>query len=118
MAVILVNDGDEQTARSMMTASALGGNIGAKYQLGLFLANGIGGEVEPEAAVAEFQMAAEAGDVRAMYQLGRCYEAGFGVEASSTEARRWMKKAAGLGNADAKEWCQKRDLEFPSTDDT
>jgi TPR repeat protein len=42
------------------------------------------------------------GNIDSMDSLGHCYETGSGVKQDLVEAKRWYKKAAELGDEDAK----------------
>ncbi|MDF1658145.1 MAG: tetratricopeptide repeat protein [Verrucomicrobiales bacterium] len=111
--VLLVEESPRE-ARQLMEAASKQNHLGALYHLGLFGANGVGGEVDPEMAAEKFESAATQGEVRSMFALGRCYEIGFGKSADFTEATRWIKMAAALGNQGALAWCQAREIEVTS----
>lgn len=113
LGVILLDAGDAAEARQIMDKAARQNHLGAIYHLGLFAANGIGAPVDPETAAIQFEAAAAQGEPRAMFAIGRCYEAGFGRKADFTEATRWIKMAAALGNQGAIAWCHSREIEVP-----
>lgn len=115
LGVLLVEEQPEE-ARQLMEAAAKQNHLGARYHLGLFAANGIGEAVNPELAASQFEAAAAQGEARAMFVLGRCHEVGFGKQADFTEATRWIKMAAALGNPGALAWCQAREIEVPSSE--
>ena len=50
-----------------------------------------------------YRKAADLGDALGMYNLGVCYYNGTGVTKDEAEAVKWWRKAADLGNAEAKE---------------
>lgn len=108
-AVVLAGEGKRDDAFRFMQSSATSGNVDAQYQLGLFYANRIGTEEGATLAASSFLAAAQQGHREAMVAIGKCYEQGYGLDASSTEAKRWMKKAASLGSEEAIEWCSVRE---------
>ena len=60
--------------------------------------DGEGVEQDYNLAYQYFTMSAEQGHASAMVDVGLCYEYGRGVEIDKTEAVKWYKKAADLGD--------------------
>ncbi|MEM1441331.1 MAG: tetratricopeptide repeat protein [Verrucomicrobiota bacterium] len=112
-AILLVETAPEES-RILLEAAAMQNHLGALYHYGLFAANGTGGPLDPVLAAEQFERAAMQGSERAMFAIGRCYETGFGKQPDFTEATRWIKMAASLGNPAALAWCQAREIEVPA----
>lgn len=71
------------------------------YKLGLRYANGIGGDVDFNAAVKSFRKAAKQGHMKAQLMLGLAYQSGKGVSVNSSKSQFWLTKAAEQGSAEA-----------------
>src|SRR5207248_6743145 len=74
----------------------------AQYQLGLMLADGIGGPKDDVAARAVFEKAAAQGHPGALERMGAFAQSGRGGPQDETAAKAYYEKAAALGNEDAK----------------
>ena len=70
-------------------------------QLGYFLCNGIGGDVDRERGIELYQRAAERHSNQACYNLGIIYEWGQGVEADPVKALDYYRQSERLGDGDA-----------------
>lgn len=66
----------------------------AQNHLGFFYQNGIGVEINPEAAFKFYSMAAEKGDADALYNQGQCYENAIGVKSDIVKATHCYEAAA------------------------
>lgn len=93
---------DPAEARLWTERAAQSGEVGAMYNLGLYLFEGIGGEQDPLQGVRWFRQAAERGLTDSQYNLGHIYEQGApGVAADAGEAYRWYLIAGRAGDAQA-----------------
>jgi len=88
-------------ARDLLSKAA-DTNPEAQYQLGLMLADGVGGPQDEAGARALFEKAAAQGHVGAMVQAGAFAQGGRGGPKDSDAAKAYYEKAAALGNEDAK----------------
>jgi uncharacterized protein len=77
-------------------------NAEAQYQLGLMIADGVGGPQDDVTARALFEKAAAQNHPAALERMGAFAQAGRGGEKNSTAAKAYYEKAAALGNEDAK----------------
>ena len=87
-------------------------NAEAQYQLGLMLADGIGGPKDDVGARALFEKAAGQGHPGALLQMGAFAQAGRGGPKDSDAAKAYYEKAAALGNADAKAALKRSDCPY------
>jgi len=115
---ITVMDPDPAGAYEAVESAAGNGIPSALFTLGVFQADGIGTIADKTASAVSFKKAAELGEVQAMYWFARCLEVGYGVETSFTEAQRWMKNAASLGNGNAERWCLEREIPVTGVSDS
>ncbi|MBR1594682.1 MAG: sel1 repeat family protein [Alloprevotella sp.] len=51
-----------------------------------------------------YEEAAEQGNANAQYNLGQCFYYGQGISRNRKEGVKWMKRAAGNGSEDAREF--------------
>ena len=79
--------------------AADGGLVAAQTALGCLL---LRLEKQGAEAIAYLQEAAEKGEAKAFEALGTCYYRGFGTRKNHRIAKRWWRKAAALGNLEAK----------------
>lgn len=94
----------EEKAVELYRKAAGVGHAPAMTNLGLMYQKGRGGlDKDGTAAVDWFQSAADRGDVFAMNNLGFAYEHGIGPGKELTVALLWYRKAAGLGNEQARQ---------------
>ncbi len=84
--------------------------VPALANLGVLYVNGAGVPKDEVKAAALFKEGAEKGDKVAMLFYAQCVEEGVGVPASRTEAVKWYRDAATLGEARAAEWLKKNGL--------
>lgn len=98
----LENQGNKQTARSLLAQSASMDYMPAIHALGWMHLQGIGMEEDRAQAFQHFLRAARSGYAESQYMLGVLYAQGWGVEASSTDSLYWIKKAADQGHTEAK----------------
>ena len=80
--------------------AADGGLVEAQTALGCLL---IKLEKQGTEAIVYLQEAAEKGEAKALQALGTCYYRGFGTRKNHRMAKRWWRKAAALGNLEAKQ---------------
>ena len=92
---------DEVAAREMLIKAALNNIENAQIELGIWLANGRGGDKDLEGAFAWFQIAALRGNVIAQNRLARMYVLGLGTEVKQEEAAKWFILARRAGHKDA-----------------
>ncbi|MEA2951645.1 MAG: uncharacterized protein QOJ96_1165, partial [Alphaproteobacteria bacterium] len=92
---------DPVQARSLL-AKAGETNAEAQYQLGLMIADGVGGPKDDVTARALFEKAAAQNHPGALERMGAFALAGRGGDKDATAAKAWYEKAAALGNEDAK----------------
>jgi TPR repeat protein len=93
---------DPVKARALLAKAAETNSAEAQYQLGLMIAEGVGGPQDDAAARALFEKAAAQGHVGAMVQMGAFAQAGRGGPKDESAAKAYYEKAAELGNEDAK----------------
>jgi TPR repeat protein len=92
---------DPVQARSLL-AKAGETNAEAQYQLGLMIADGVGGPKDDVTARALFEKAAAQNHPGALERMGAFAQEGRGGDKDATAAKAWYEKAAALGNEDAK----------------
>ncbi len=92
---------DPAQARSML-AKAGETNAEAQYQLGLMIADGVGGPKDDVTARALFDKAAAQNHPGALERMGAFAQEGRGGTKDSSAAKAYYEKAAALGNEDAK----------------
>lgn len=92
---------DPVRARAMLAKTAES-NAEAQYQLGMMLAEGIGGAKDDVAARALFDKAAMQSHPAALERMGAFAQSGRGGPADSAAAKVYYEKAAALGDEDAK----------------
>jgi uncharacterized protein len=92
---------DPAQARSLL-AKAGETNAEAQYQLGLMIADGVGGPKDDVTARALFAKAAAQNHAGALERMGAFAQEGRGGEKDATAAKAYYEKAAALGNEDAK----------------
>jgi len=93
---------DPAEARALLSQAAETNSPEAQFQLGLMLANGIGGPKDDVAARAMFEKAAAQGHADALDWMGSFAENGRGGPQDTGAAKTYYEKAAALGNEDAK----------------
>ena len=91
---------DPSEARYWLILAARSGVDTAQVELGIQLANGIGGDKDERSAFAWFQRAAEGGNVIGQNRLSRMYVLGLGTEADAVEAAKWYILARRAGHTD------------------
>jgi TPR repeat protein len=92
---------DPVQTRSLL-AKAGETNAEAQYQLGLMIADGVGGPQDDVTARALFEKAAAQNHPAALERMGAFAQSGRGGDKDATAAKAWYEKAAALGNEDAK----------------
>jgi TPR repeat protein len=92
---------DPVQTRSLL-AKAGETNAEAQYQLGLMIADGVGGPKDDVTARALFEKAVAQNHPGALERMGAFTQEGRGGEKDSTAAKAYYQKAAALGNEDAK----------------
>ncbi|HEV7879728.1 tetratricopeptide repeat protein [Bradyrhizobium sp.] len=92
---------DPVQARSLL-AKAGETNPEAQYQLGLMIADGVGGQQDDVTARALFEKAALQNHPAALERMGAFALEGRGGEKNSAAAKAYYEKAAALGNDDAR----------------
>jgi len=93
---------DPVKARTLLAKAAEANAPAAQYQLGMMMADGVGGPQDDVAARALFEKAAAQDHPGALERLGAFAETGRGGPKDSTAAKTYYEKAAALGNAEAK----------------
>jgi len=94
---------DPTKTRALLAKAAEGNSPEAQYQLGMMMAEGVGGPKDDIAARALFEQAAAQNHAGALERLGAFAKSGRGGPQDSSAAKAYYEKAAALGNADAKE---------------
>ena len=84
--------------------------VPALANLGVLYVNGHGVPKDEAKAAALFNAGAEKGDRLAMFFYAQCLEGGVGVRASRTEAVKWYREAASLGEPKAVDWLKQNGL--------
>ncbi len=93
---------DPAKTRALLAKAAEANAPAAQYQLGVMMADGIGGPQDDVAARALFEKAAAQDHPGALERLGAFAQAGRGGPKDTEAAKAYYEKAAALGNADAK----------------
>ena len=93
---------DPAKARAMLAKAAEKNSAEAQYQLGLMIAEGVGGEKDDVAARALFEKAAAQDHPGALERMGAFAQSGRGGPQDTSAAKAYYEKAAALGNEDAK----------------
>ncbi|KIZ41801.1 MULTISPECIES: tetratricopeptide repeat protein [Rhodopseudomonas] len=106
---------DPVRARALLEKGA-GTNAEAQYQLGMMLAQGLGGAKDDAGAKALFEKAAAQNHPGALERLGAFAQAGRGGPRDSDAAKAYYEKAAALGNDDAKAALKRADCPFAIKD--
>jgi TPR repeat protein len=94
---------DPAKSRAMLMRAAEKNSAEAQYQLGLMLADGIGGSQDEIAARALFEKAAAQDHAGALERMGEFAQSGRGGPQDTTAAKAYYERAAALGNDDAKD---------------
>jgi TPR repeat protein len=93
---------DPAEARAMLRRAAETNSAEAQFQLGLMMANGVGGPKDDVAARGLFEKAGAQGHAGALDWMGSFAESGRGGPEDREAAKSYYEKAAALGNDDAK----------------
>jgi uncharacterized protein len=93
---------DPAKARSLLAKGADANSAEAQYQLGMMIAEGVGGPKDDVAARALFQKAAAQGHAGGLERMGAFAQSGRGGPQDSAAAKAYYEQAAALGNEDAK----------------
>lgn len=93
---------DPVKARALLSKAAENNAPEAQYQLGLMMADGVGGPQDEVGARALFEKAAAQDHPGALERMGAFAAAGRGGAKDTSAAKTYYEKAAALGNADAK----------------
>jgi TPR repeat protein len=93
---------DPVKARALLSRAAETNSAEAQYQLGLMIAEGIGGPKDDVAARALFEKAAAQDHPGALERMGAFAQSGRGGPKDTSAAKAYYEKAAALGNEDAK----------------
>jgi TPR repeat protein len=96
------NSSDPAEARAMLAKAVETNSAEAQFQLGLMMANGVGGPKDDAAARGLFEKAAAQGHAGALDWMGNFVESGRGGPEDKNAAKNYYEKAAALGNEDAK----------------
>jgi TPR repeat protein len=86
----------------LLTKAAEGNSAEAQYQLGVMLANGVGGSQDDFAARTLFEKAAAQNHSGALLAMGVFAQDGRGGPEDSAAAKSYYERAVALGNEDAK----------------
>ncbi len=93
---------DPAEARALLRKAAETNSAEAQFQLGLMMANGVGGPKDDVGARGLFEKAAAQGHAGALDWMGNFAESGRGGPEDKNAAKNYYEKAAALGNDDAK----------------
>ena len=93
---------DPVRARALLSRAAATDSAEAQYQLGLMMAEGIGGPQDDVAARALFEKAAAQSHPGALERMGAFAQSGRGGPQDRTAAKAYYEKAAALGNEEAR----------------
>ena len=93
---------DPAKARALLAKAAEANSAEAQYQLGMMIAEGVGGPKDDVAARALFQKAAAQGHAGGLERMGAFAQSGRGGPQDSAAAKSYYEQAAALGNEDAK----------------
>ena len=95
----------ESKAKTLYSEAAKNGSVTAMYNLGVMLYNGTGGNKDHEKALKLFARASKLGLPRAQYMYGcMLWHGEGGVDANENAAKGWFRRAARLGDPDAKKY--------------
>lgn len=90
--------------RSLLEQSAEGGNIEARYSLGVCYSQGVGGGEDSTQAVFHYKLAADQGHMAALYNLGlHFYYGEGGLDSNREQARHCFHMAAAQGHEKARQ---------------
>ena len=92
----------DPTRSRALLAKAAETNAEAQFQLGMMMADGVGGPKDDVAARGLFEKAAAQGHAGALERAGAFAQAGRGGPEDKDVAKSYYEKAAALGNEDAK----------------
>ena len=92
----------DPTRSRTLLAKAAETNAEAQYQLGMMMADGVGGPKDDIAARGLFEKAATQGHAGALERMGAFAQAGRGGPEDKDVAKSYYEKAAALGNEDAR----------------
>lgn len=106
---------DPTKTRALLAKSAET-NAEAQYQLGLMLAEGVGGPKDDAQARALFDKAAAQGHAGALERMGAFAQAGRGGPQDAAAAKGFYERAAALGNADAAAALKRADCPYSIKD--
>jgi len=93
---------DPARARALLSRAAATDSAEAQYQLGLMMAEGVGGPQDDVAARALFEKAAAQGHPGALERMGAFAQSGRGGPQDRTAAKAYYEKGAALGNEEAR----------------
>ena len=93
---------DPAKARILLAKAAEANSAEAQYQLGMMIAEGIGGPKDDVAARGLFQRAAAQGHAGALERMGAFAQSGRGGPQDTAAAKSYYEQSAALGNEDAK----------------
>jgi uncharacterized protein len=93
---------DPAKTRALLAKATDGNSAEAQYQLGLMLADGIGGPQDDVAARALFEKAAAQDHPGALERMGAFAQSGRGGPQDASAAKGYYERAAALGNEEAK----------------
>jgi TPR repeat protein len=93
---------DPAKTRALLAKAADGNSAEAQYQLGLMLADGIGGPQDDVAARGLFEKAAAQDHPGALERMGAFAQSGRGGPRDASAAKGYYERAAQLGNEEAK----------------
>jgi TPR repeat protein len=93
---------DPTKSRALLMKAAESNSAEAQYQLGMMMAEGIGGAKDDAGARVLFEKAAAQDHAAALERLGAFAESGRGGPQDAGAAKTYYEKAAALGNEDAK----------------
>lgn len=96
-----VKEPDYKQALLWYKRAARGGDVTAKYVLGVMYEQGKGTDINYERSSQWFYSAAEDGHRDAQYNLGNMFSKGSGVKRNRQLAVKWYTRAAEQGNVDA-----------------
>ena len=94
---------DPVKTRAMLSKAAETSSAEAQFQLGLMLANGVGGTKDDVAARAAFEKAAAQNHPGALEWMGSFSQSGRGGTQDTAAAKAYYARGAALGNEDAKD---------------
>jgi TPR repeat protein len=88
---------DEARGLKLVSEAMNEGSVVARDVLARAKGNNIGGPADPAEVTRLMREAAQGGATRSMARLGYYYAVGYGVQANLSEAERWARRAAELG---------------------